>query len=316
MAIIIEVLNSRGQSTGLHKFNQAQIRIGRGFDNDLIIQDPHSCAAHAELSRDEQGQWQLRDLQSLNGTLNSQGKRENVIPITKNGQVVTLGKQRLRIILSDSSVAPTLPLTQGWHSLNWLSSTALLISLVLLLSVDFIYSTWLGAIGENAERWHRQLILLPFILLLVLIWPSLLALLARLHSHETKFKQQANLAFTALCCWLLWEKLHTWLSFNFSHTLLLTSLELLAPVVILGAFFWCGFILAGIQNKILHVVLTVSLASIYWAIPYFNSITPNREPSYQADMLPASWLITTPKTTEQFIRDSAALFQQNDSADD
>lgn len=313
MAIIIELLNNRGQAISLHKFEQAQIRIGRSYNNDLIIQDPFSCAAHAELRCNEQGQWQLHDLQSVNGTLNSKGQRQQVITIGQNGQDVTLGKQRLRILFLDSKVAPTARLNNGWHMLNWLNSTVLLIGLLLLLSVDFVFNTWLEAIGENADRWHRQLVFLPFLLLLVLVWPSLLALLARLHSQETKFKQQANLAFSALTLWLLWEKLHVWLSFNFSHTMLLSSFELLVPMVILGLFFWCGFILAGIQNKILHVVLTVSLASTYWAIPYVNSITPNLEPSYQADMLPASWLITTPKTPEQFIQDSAALFQRDNS---
>ncbi|GHG71276.1 hypothetical protein GCM10010919_22410 [Alishewanella longhuensis] len=310
MAIIIELLNSQGQSTGIHKFSQSDIRIGRSYDNDVILLDPHSCAEHAILSRDEHGQWLLRDLNSANGTLNSQGQRVEMVPIAAQGQTFTLGKQRLRILFSDTVVAPTLPVATGWQSLSWLASLPLLITLLVLVSADFAYNTWLSAIGENAERWHRQLVLIPFILMLFLLWPAFLALLARFRSYEPHFRQQVSLTFGVLLLWLLWEKLQLWLGFNFSNNLLFIALQAIIPTLILAALFWYGFKLAGVQRKAVQLVLTLLLTSSYWSIPYLQSITPTLQPSYQAELLPAAFLITTPTSTEAFLIQTETLYQQ------
>lgn len=312
MAIIIELLNSQGKSTGIHKFNQNDIRIGRSYNNDVILLDPHSCAEHAILSCDEQGQWQLRDLNSANGTLNSQGQRVEVVPISAKGQSFTLGKQRLRVLFSDTAVAPTLPVVTGWQSLSWLASLPLLVTLLLLVSADFAYNTWLSAIGENAERWHRQLVLIPFILMLILLWPAFLALLARFRSHEPHFRQQVSLTFGVLLLWLLWEKLQLWLGFNFSNHLLLIALQAMIPALILAALFWYGFKLAGVQRKGVQLVLTLLLTSSYWSIPYLQSITPTLQPSYQAELLPEAWLISTPSSIDAFLAATDSLYQKAD----
>lgn len=310
MAIIIELLNNHGQSIGIHKFNQSAISIGRSYSNDVILLDPHSCAEHALLTCDEQGQWQLRDLNSTNGIVNSQGQRVATVPVAADGQTFTLGKQRLRILFSDSAVAPTVPLATGWQSLGWLASLPLLVMLLTLVSLDFAYSTWLSAIGEHAELWHRQLVMLPFILLLVLLWPAFLALFARFRSCEPHFKQQVSLTFGILLLWLLWEKLQLWLGFNFSNNVLFSISEALIPTLILAVLFWYSFKLAGVQRKATHLVLTVLLTSSYWAAPYLQSITPSLQPSYQAELLPAAWLITTPTSTEDFLTQTATLYQQ------
>ncbi|CAM5220015.1 FHA domain-containing protein [Alishewanella longhuensis] len=312
MAIIIELLNSQGQSTGIHKFNQSDIRIGRSYSNDVILLDPHSCAEHAILSCDEQGQWQLRDLNSANGTLNSQGQRVEVVPIAAQGQSFTLGKQRLRILFSDTAVAPTLPVATGWQSLGWLASTPLLITLLILVSADFAYNNWLSAIGEHAERWYRQLVILPFILLLIAFWPAFLALLARFRSQDAHFKQQASLTFGTLVIWLLWDKLQFWLGFNFSNTMLLSLLHAVIPTLILGAFFWYGFTLAGIQRKATKWVFAALLTSSYWAVPYLQSITPTLQPAYQAELLPEAWLISSPSSIDAFMMETDSLYQKAD----
>ncbi|MDP5186024.1 MAG: FHA domain-containing protein [Alishewanella sp.] len=310
MAVIIELLNNQGKSVGIHKFTQNDIRIGRSYDNDVILLDPHSCAEHAILSCDEQGHWQLRDLDSANGTLSSSGQRIQKTTIPHSGQEFILGKQRLRVFFAAASVAPTRILAKGWQSLRLLSSVPLLILLLLLVSAYFSYEMWLGAIGEAAENWHRQLLSIPFILLALLLWPALLALWARLRSQESNFRPQVTLILLITASWLLWSELSRWLSFNFSQAMLVEVLQLTLPAVLLVVLFWNGFKLAGMQRKSLQLVLTIVLASTYWLVPYMQAAGPQIMPQYQAELLSQPMLISTPKNPEVFLTDSASLFDK------
>ena len=310
MAVIIELLNNQGKSVGIHKFTQSEIRIGRSYDNDVILLDPHSCAEHAILSCDEQGQWQFRDLNSANGTLGSSGQRIEQTSIGGDGQEFTLGKQRLRVFFAAASVAPTRLLAKGWHSLQLLSSVPLLILLLLLVSAHFSYEMWLGAIGEAAKNWYRQLLSIPFILLALLLWPALLALWARLRSQESNFRPQVTLVLLITSSWLLWSQLSRWLSFNFNQAMLVNMLQLTLPAVLLAVLFWNGFKLAGMQRKGLQLVLTLALASTYWLVPYMQSAGPQLMPQYQAELLSQPMLINTPQDPEAFLADSASLFEE------
>lgn len=73
-------------------------RLGRGSENDIVIDCPSVSVRHAEMERVEGG-FQLRDLDSTNGT-KYQGERRRVIPLYQ-GIHVRLGDVDFEFQLSD-----------------------------------------------------------------------------------------------------------------------------------------------------------------------------------------------------------------------
>ncbi len=65
--IILEIISSSGPSQ-LRVFEQACVRIGRGFGNDVILQDPYVSAEHALVSISPEGKIEITDSKSENGT--------------------------------------------------------------------------------------------------------------------------------------------------------------------------------------------------------------------------------------------------------
>ena len=51
-----------------------EARIGRGYDNDVIVDDPYVAAQHLRVFRDEAGQLIAEDMGSVNGTFLDGGK--------------------------------------------------------------------------------------------------------------------------------------------------------------------------------------------------------------------------------------------------
>jgi hypothetical protein len=82
------------------------IRIGRGYDNDVILDDDYAAAAHAVVDLDPAGRLLLRDLGSRNGIVVA-GRRLHEAALSGD-TVVRIGHTPLRVRAADFPVAPEL----------------------------------------------------------------------------------------------------------------------------------------------------------------------------------------------------------------
>jgi hypothetical protein len=101
----IEALARNGEVLHRHQFGSLPIRIGRGYDNDLIVDDAYAAQHHALVELDA-GQLVLRDLGSRNGVIHK-GKRAQRI-VLDGETVVRLGHTSLRVRPADYPVAQEL----------------------------------------------------------------------------------------------------------------------------------------------------------------------------------------------------------------
>ncbi len=307
MAILIELLNSQGRVTERHKFNQPQISLGRGYNNDIILLDPHSCAEHAVLTLNDQQQWQLTDMDSVNGMLNQRGQRVKQQPITQSGQQFTLGKQRLRVVFSDHPVPATQRLQPAERLFQWLGSPLVLIVALLLVAISLGYEFWLDGIGEDSQ-WQKQPLLIPFLLLMFALWPLLLALWARFSNREPRLKPLLALTFCLLVIWAGWDILAALLNFNLNNSMLTRGLSYLLPTLLLLVFFWFSFALVNIQRRWLHIGLTLLFSSLYWVYPWLEYSDAHYSPQFEHQLLPQVLLLRQPTATDIFMEKTELLF--------
>ena len=103
----IEVIDRSGRVQARARVEQLPFRIGRALDNDLILDDPHVCAHHAELRGN--GALELVDRGSLNGSfLGSERQRRERIELGR-GAELRVGHTHLRFRAADEELAATLP---------------------------------------------------------------------------------------------------------------------------------------------------------------------------------------------------------------
>jgi hypothetical protein len=80
------------------------IRIGRGYDNDVILDDDYAAASHAVVEADAEGRLQLRDLGTRNGIVR-RGQRHAVL-VLDGDTVARIGHTALRVRRADHPVPP------------------------------------------------------------------------------------------------------------------------------------------------------------------------------------------------------------------
>jgi hypothetical protein len=102
----IETLARNGDVLQRSRVAALPIRLGRGYDNDFIIDDDYVAASHARIEMDAAGRLVLRDLGSKNG-LNHRGKRLQEV-VLSGDTVVRIGHTSLRVRAASFPVPPEL----------------------------------------------------------------------------------------------------------------------------------------------------------------------------------------------------------------
>jgi hypothetical protein len=161
------------------------VRIGRALDNDLVLDDPHCAAYHAQLSIDANGAATLTDLGSKNGIAHMRGKRVNSIAVA-NDKPLRVGQSIVRVRSADWPLAPE----------QSLSSQPMWLWGMLALAVTLghaAYEVWLKDLSEQPPPYLYGLSAMAAG---IAIWSGLYALLGRLISGSERFFTHVLIA----CC--------------------------------------------------------------------------------------------------------------------
>jgi FHA domain len=205
--IWIEILTrSRDVATRL-RFAGPEVRIGRGYDNDVVIDDPYVAPRHLRVFRDQEGQLVAEDLGSVNGLyLDRDSRRQDRIVI--DGQrPLRIGHTLVRVrgpgyVVQGERVAA--PQTQVRGLVLTLGLAAAVIAITLM-------ALWLSETGE--PRSSRYLVPVLTRGLLVAIWAGFWAILTRVFSGAAHFRRNLVIGLSGLLAFALYSELAYFTSF-------------------------------------------------------------------------------------------------------
>ena len=177
---LLELLDRDGRVRTCLPVARWPLRIGRAFDNDLVLDDPHVAPYHAVLEADEEGQVQLLQLPALNGSqLGRRRLAQGERAVLRPGDAAwTAGLSRLRLRLPGEALEAEKPLHRAR---GHLSTVMLGLLLWAWLMVDrFIHLDP----GAEVMDWLAPLLGIPAgIVGWCLVW----ALASRLFQHRFDF---------------------------------------------------------------------------------------------------------------------------------
>lgn len=111
--VVIEVLDERGGVRSRTRLAAFPATIGRGYDSQVIVDDPYACARHLRVVEGEDGGLVAEDAGSVNGTWllggHADAVRERVerVPLAA-GTELRVGRTVLRVRMPDEPVPATL----------------------------------------------------------------------------------------------------------------------------------------------------------------------------------------------------------------
>ena len=174
----IETLARNGDVLHRHQVDALPIRLGRGYDNDFIIDDAFAAPRHATIEADENGGIVLRDLGGKNGVIH-RGKRHTTLPLTGN-TVIRIGHTTLRVRAADFAVAPEMldRTRHGWEgALPGLAG-------ILLIGAIALFIVWIN--DTQSFQMVRYLQALAYGIGAGLVWSGAWAFANRLFGRHAR----------------------------------------------------------------------------------------------------------------------------------
>lgn len=204
----IEVLSRHGEIAQRQRIEADEARIGRAFDNDVVVDDPHVAPHHVRIHRGDDGVLVAEDLGSLNGLFAEHGaQRSTHIPLAANPGL-RIGRTILRVHDAAHAVPAEKLLTPPRAHARWAAG------LGALLLLGLFALEWLSLTSEPSAN-LMLLPLLGFITVLAL-WTSVWAMLSRVFLGQARFSLQLRIAVSACIALVLWDQLTESLSFSFA----------------------------------------------------------------------------------------------------
>ena len=294
----IEVLSRAGEVAARERIETEEARVGRAFDNDVVVNDPHVAPHHLRIYRGEDGELVAEDVGTLNGLYAEHGGKRVARLSLKGEPGIRIGRTVLRVHDAAHPVAPEKALTPPRAHARWdLALGAALFALILFLN-------WLNLTTEP----NANVVLLPMVGLAfaLIAWAGLWALISRVYNGQAQFALQMRIAITAAIAIVLWDLLAETLSYSFAWRDI-AEYASLGAWSILGATCWAHLLAIQPRHLKLEVGLMLALVAAGATVQMVTRAETRELTGQRAtlgDLRPPAFRLVPLASADEFFRDA------------
>ena len=210
--IWVEILSRHRDIASRFRFPGPEVSIGRGYDNDVIVDDPYVAARHLRVFRDEEGRLIAEDLGSTNGTF-LDGSNKRLPRILVDGQQpIRIGQTFLRFRDPGHEVEPERVAPERWGILPAMAAVALGVA---VLGLE-VLSVWFAQVAE--PRALNYLTPILWACIAILVWVGMWALLSRIFSGRSHFFRNLLIALSGAFAVSFYGELAKYLAFAWTFS--------------------------------------------------------------------------------------------------
>lgn len=312
--MIIEKVSNSGVVLEHFQFASGAIKIGRAYDNDLILHDVHVDASHLKLSYDEEreGFW-FEDLGTVNGTqvIRSKENKHRKVPANFicSGDTLCLGKTWLKVRSRVQDVPGAVKISR-WDKLLSLSGRVWFVSLqcLLLVGMETLNQFYNDPRKDKlGSKFLESIDLLFIVIAYAVIW----AFVARVQKAEPRLWVHASLIAWCLLVIAFFDLAQDVILFNFQLADYAAYINLVVNCLVIFAIVWASLYLATELKKLLRFLLAMLVPFGLVLGMVVNIIQrPEFRPfaDYDSRVVPPAWQWREGVTREQFIHATAVLY--------
>lgn len=317
--LIIEIVHPLRFLREYRTFDAPQIRIGRGYDNDLILGDPHVSPAHlivrsrSSSSGEEQG-WIVEDIGRENGMYSR--KLAKVVDQARldPGDEIVIGHTRLRFLSPDHPVAATKLLVPTHPFFQRIEKPVNAWSILLVCAMIFTAHVYMTSI-EDVSILKLASGSLGF-LLTAFAWAGAWAFIGRMIKHKTQFAAQLSLVLLFLVAGLMSVNVSEYAGYSFNSVIV----EIIVVAILLSglgtAFLVGNMTLAtnvSLRKRIavcssIFLGIIAILTLLYYS--FKDEFNPN--PIYFSTLKPPFAKVLPNRSVDQFLTETAGIFDFSD----
>ena len=311
MEIIIEEISRNHKLIGRHKLFKQSISIGRGYQNDIILSDPHVCSEHLKIAFDGED-WIVSDVDSINGSFIENSKKLLNKHKIKSGEIITLGKSQVRIVFPDHPVEDSITFSPFENLIDFARHPATLITNIVIFAVvaGFLYYL------NSAKEVSFTQLLVPSIkmTLIFALWPAGIAIVSLLTKHDTRILSQLGVCFIFFNLMWLNDILERFIQFNVSSQWPFMWILTLIPIALSFCLFWFNTSIGFHTSKQRRIAVSIGLTILLFGGSALIKLSKKPDftpfPRYNATLMTPGFNVTSSSSVDEFIQDSTMLFEK------
>lgn len=302
----IEVLSRHGDVAARERIASDEARVGRAFDNDVIVDDPYVAPHHLRIFRAEDGELVAEDLGTLNGLYPEHGARRVTRLTVAKAPGIRIGRTILRVHDSAHPVDPERLLTPPRAHARWaIGLGGALILLMLLFQ-------WLSNTGETSA----SLAVLPLLGMAtaLAIWAALWSMQSRLFFGQARFALHLRIALCAGLGLVAWDQLTETTSFALASRVV-AEYGSLAIWGIVAATCYAHLRAIGTRHMNFAMGLVVALVASGGLLQYLGRSESQKLVGQRAtlgDLRPPAFRLVPLASADEFFRDAEATKRRVD----
>ncbi len=305
----IEILDKSGGIVSRQRIVAAAVSVGRGYDNDLVIDDLFVAPAQLRIAFDEEGALWLEDLGSPNGTFDVI-RQANVKRLLVGDEAsVRIGHTGVRVRRASFEVPAALSLDAphaGYSPLMSIGYGNAAAGMMTAFIAFVALSTWLSQTSEfKLAAYLPGGVIFP---LVVLGWAGIWTLITRLVTAQGQFFRHVALAFAFMLALFVLDLAADFASYAFAWI----ALQKWVPLVVwamFGALFFAH--IRAISPKHDRLVGGIIGALVLVAIAVHVSLRAESDriqaQRISAKLMPPFMQLKSPVPPEQFFKATLAL---------
>jgi hypothetical protein len=313
--IIVEVRDRRQHLLSRQRVERFPVRIGRAYDNDVILDDRHVDAHHAVLSLDDDGVVAIEDLGSINGLRD--GARGAISPRIRlvSGGSVRLGETVLRVLDAAHSVARAVPLAHESRIARLVRAPgAAWIAIGGSLLLSMLMASFRLYDGESAVAAVSAAFL---VLALLSVWAGIWAIVGRAQGGRAGFLTHLAIASLATAAGTLWTAATGYLEFLWPDLPGRSILESVGTgaifIAALSAHLSLVSTLPHRRRLLTAGAVTLGLVGLVAVGELSDSSDFDNGLHYSDELRPVGASIAHTVTLEEFLRDAGRMQPELDS---
>jgi len=292
----VELLARNGDVLQRHCVDALPIRIGRGYANDVILDDDYAAPSHAVVEPDADGRLVLRDLGSRNGIV-VRGRRVQDVMLAGD-TVARIGHTALRVRAADWPVAPEL-VDRTFHRWEGVLPGALGL---LLAGAVALLARWLA--DDSLFEVARYAEALAAGLAVALLWGGAWACANRLFARHARLGRHLFVFGCGVAALAAYVLLGSTLAYAFSAEAFTHYASHVAVVLVAGAVY---FHLCTIrpQNRVRYRWICAGLAVLCSSLILAGNVQRTGRLSdelYMAVLMPPTVRVSPDHGLDEFMR--------------
>lgn len=308
--LVLEILDRFGKIKERHRIERLPVRIGRGYDNDIIVDDPYISPKHIELTEGSDGHLQVTDLDSENGLFSLHPLQRHEILTVEENQRIRIGHTDIRLRTSDYPVRETFIDHIRPRRLHLLLTNAFMLPVFWLLAAAvfaiYDYQSSFRDVSFNGILSH----ILPMFMF-ILLWSMAWSIVSKVVTHKFYFSYHAILTAVVMAGFYLIDPLFEYVEFVYPINGLADSLSLMLDLILPIALIYGNLRQSTTLNKRragATAILTSFLAvGALHLVAYLNQPDFDPQPEYSGILKAPAFDLHRGQSIDRFFADTRSL---------